>query len=372
MLSYSRGSLFALAIGLAVWFAAVRCGCAPSPRWLLRAGRRASRAVGVRAGRPDRRPRAAVRPHRRGPRARRAAAAARRAARGAPGSRSASPRRSTRPTRACAARRPRPARPARARARRDPDRARRLTGRDRRPDQRRLDQAHRPARPDPRQHAGPPRRDVLGARAVLARGAEGAPEEHGRRHRRRLLRDDPHPLPHQRRHDRPPRARLLRADALRPRLGRRRPDAAGRARVGADRRADARDAPQRPRTAVRRRARRRCGRWPTGVVVFGVHSAIDWTWFVPGNVVPALLLAGWVAGRGPLRARLAPEPAPVEETVVEETPRRLAPLRTGAGGGRPRLAGDRDRARRLVGGLPARERREPRRHRARAGRPRRL
>jgi hypothetical protein len=55
-----------------------------------------------------------------------------------------------------------------------------------------------------------------------------------------------------------------------------------------------------------------------GVVIFAVHSAIDWTWFVPGNVVPALLLAGWVAGRGPLRARLTaplappePDPAPV-------------------------------------------------------------
>ncbi len=36
------------------------------------------------------------------------------------------------------------------------------------------------------------------------------------------------------------------------------------------------------------------------VVVFGVHSFVDWTWFVPGNAVPALLCAGWVAGRGPL------------------------------------------------------------------------
>jgi predicted Zn-dependent protease len=34
------------------------------------------------------------------------------------------------------------------------------------------------------------------------------------------------------------------------------------------------------------------------VVVFGVHSFIDWTWIVPGNAVPALLCAGWVAGRG--------------------------------------------------------------------------
>jgi hypothetical protein len=36
------------------------------------------------------------------------------------------------------------------------------------------------------------------------------------------------------------------------------------------------------------------------VVVFGVHSLIDWTWFVPGNACVALLCAGWLAGRGPL------------------------------------------------------------------------
>jgi hypothetical protein len=41
------------------------------------------------------------------------------------------------------------------------------------------------------------------------------------------------------------------------------------------------------------------------VVVFGVHSLVDWTWFVPANAVAALLAAGWVAGRGPVRARLA-------------------------------------------------------------------
>jgi hypothetical protein len=38
------------------------------------------------------------------------------------------------------------------------------------------------------------------------------------------------------------------------------------------------------------------------VVVFGVHSLIDWTWFVPANAAVALLAAGWVAGRGPLGA----------------------------------------------------------------------
>ena len=47
------------------------------------------------------------------------------------------------------------------------------------------------------------------------------------------------------------------------------------------------------------------------VVVFGVHSAIDWTWFVPANAGVAMLCAGWVAGRGPLRARLdAPDGPP--------------------------------------------------------------
>jgi len=39
------------------------------------------------------------------------------------------------------------------------------------------------------------------------------------------------------------------------------------------------------------------------VVVFGVHSTIDWTWFVPGTAIPALFCAGWLAGRGPLARR---------------------------------------------------------------------
>lgn len=38
------------------------------------------------------------------------------------------------------------------------------------------------------------------------------------------------------------------------------------------------------------------------VIVFGVHSFVDWTWYVPGNAVPAMLAAGWLAGRGPLAA----------------------------------------------------------------------
>ncbi|HXE44413.1 MAG TPA: tetratricopeptide repeat protein [Conexibacter sp.] len=40
-------------------------------------------------------------------------------------------------------------------------------------------------------------------------------------------------------------------------------------------------------------------------IAFGVHSAVDWTWFVPGVAVPGLLCAAWVAGRGPFD-----EPAP--------------------------------------------------------------
>lgn len=39
-------------------------------------------------------------------------------------------------------------------------------------------------------------------------------------------------------------------------------------------------------------------------VVYGVHSAVDFTWFIPGLTVPALLCAGWLAGALPLRARL--------------------------------------------------------------------
>ena len=48
------------------------------------------------------------------------------------------------------------------------------------------------------------------------------------------------------------------------------------------------------------------------VVVFGVHSFADWTWYVPGNACVALLCAGWLAGRGPLRTgnRAAPAGSP--------------------------------------------------------------
>jgi O-antigen ligase len=41
-------------------------------------------------------------------------------------------------------------------------------------------------------------------------------------------------------------------------------------------------------------------------VVFGLQSAIDWTWFVPGPAVMALVAGGFVAGHGPLAAERAP------------------------------------------------------------------
>jgi hypothetical protein len=48
-------------------------------------------------------------------------------------------------------------------------------------------------------------------------------------------------------------------------------------------------------------------------VVFGVHSFIDWTWFVPGNAILALLCAGWLVGRGP-----------TDEPIARGTAARLA------------------------------------------------
>jgi hypothetical protein len=52
------------------------------------------------------------------------------------------------------------------------------------------------------------------------------------------------------------------------------------------------------------RATERAGMITLAVVVlaFGVQSAVDWTWFFAGVTVPALLGAGWLAGRGPLAA----------------------------------------------------------------------
>jgi hypothetical protein len=50
-------------------------------------------------------------------------------------------------------------------------------------------------------------------------------------------------------------------------------------------------------------------------VVFGLQSAIDWTWFVPGPMAMALVAAGFIAGRGPVPAvggPSGPEPEAAE------------------------------------------------------------
>ena len=224
MLSYSRGALIALAIGLAVWFAAVPLR--------LRGGRRARRSALARRARrrAGRSPRTALTVDR-APMAARAdaghelgalllllvavlcvaglavgfftaaAPAGRAHARGSPAA-------------ACSA--------ALALVPgRGPDRARRLAGRDRRPDARGLEPAHRPAGAHARatRPTGSPRPPRC-ARSTGARRSRCTPTRTlvgtgagAYATARTRYRDE-------RRRDRPPRARLRRADAVRPRLGR--------------------------------------------------------------------------------------------------------------------------------------------------------
>jgi O-Antigen ligase len=80
------------------------------------------------------------------------------------------------------------------------------------------------------------------------------------------------------------------------------------------------------------------------VTTFGVHSFVDWTWYVPGLACTALLCAGWVAGRGPLPGVLAATGAPagsldpsrLDDRVPPSprlrlpSPRKIGPLRGGA------------------------------------------
>ena len=76
------------------------------------------------------------------------------------------------------------------------------------------------------------------------------------------------------------------------------------------------------------------------VLIFGLHSLIDWTWFIPGTAVLALVCAGWLAGRGPARA---PGRPPSSAT----TPVASARGRGGRGGSGRHLC------RRDLGGRPA-------------------
>jgi hypothetical protein len=77
------------------------------------------------------------------------------------------------------------------------------------------------------------------------------------------------------------------------------------------------------------------------VATFGIHSFVDWTWYVPGVACAALLCAGWVAGRGPLNWVLVSTVAPgldpsTASDSVSRTPRwrsltlgDVGPLRAG-------------------------------------------
>jgi hypothetical protein len=67
------------------------------------------------------------------------------------------------------------------------------------------------------------------------------------------------------------------------------------------------------------------------VVVFGVHSFVDWTWYVPGDAFVALLCAGWLVGRGPLDAYRS-NSAPTREWPAA-TAATAPGLDTTAGGG---------------------------------------
>jgi O-antigen ligase len=53
-------------------------------------------------------------------------------------------------------------------------------------------------------------------------------------------------------------------------------------------------------------------------IVYGVQSATDWTWFVPGLTAMALVAAGFVAGRGPLA-----RPGPAVESAAASASRTM-------------------------------------------------
>ncbi len=59
------------------------------------------------------------------------------------------------------------------------------------------------------------------------------------------------------------------------------------------------------------------------VITFGLHSLVDWTWYVPGTALAALICAGWLAGRGPIEKPSAASPGPWRHLL----PRRVTPLR---------------------------------------------
>ena len=84
-----------------------------------------------------------------------------------------------------------------------------------------------------------------------------------------------------------------------------------------------------------------------------------------------MLCAGWVAGRGPLRARLGARtvPAPAARRLAARQPDRARREQRAAGRRRRRRTGGRARARRRLDRVPARASRARRRRRVRPARP---
>ncbi len=72
------------------------------------------------------------------------------------------------------------------------------------------------------------------------------------------------------------------------------------------------------------------------VVVFGIHSLADWTWYVPGDACVALLCAGWLAGRGPLLASDDGSAQTISFAAVGAVASAPAGSRDPIGGERPR------------------------------------
>jgi hypothetical protein len=64
------------------------------------------------------------------------------------------------------------------------------------------------------------------------------------------------------------------------------------------------------RELTRARAAERQGLIALAIVVlaFGIQSCLDFTFYFPGLAIPALLCAGWLAGRGPLEAPVGRRP----------------------------------------------------------------
>ena len=58
-------------------------------------------------------------------------------------------------------------------------------------------------------------------------------------------------------------------------------------------------------------------------IVFGLQSAIDWTWFVPGPAAMALVASGYVAGRGPAAALPEQRSIDLGEPFSNPSPPRL-------------------------------------------------